>query len=116
MRLIKDLQAETGTAVLLITHDLGIVAEMADEVAVMYAGKVVESGPCRSIFSSFLHPYTEGLFKSLPGRTETRVGVFIPLPVPFLQRRSFPPGCRFHTRCPLVIEQCRTEEPPLGRS
>ena len=68
LRLMKDMQEETGTAVLLITHDLGVVAEMADEVAVMYAGKIVESGPCESIFASFLHPYTEGLFKSLPGQ------------------------------------------------
>ncbi len=112
LRLIKDLQAESGTAVLLITHDLGIVSEMADEVAVMYAGQVVESGPCRSIFTSFLHPYTEGLFKSLPGRAERGRRLHtIAGAVPSATR--FPPGCRFHTRCPLVIEQCRTEEPPL---
>jgi oligopeptide/dipeptide ABC transporter ATP-binding protein len=112
LRLIKDLQAETGTAVLLITHDLGIIAEMADEVAVMYAGKVVESGPCNSIFSSFVHPYTEGLFKSLPSRTERRRKLYtISGTVPSALR--FPPGCRFHTRCPLAIEKCKSEEPPL---
>jgi oligopeptide/dipeptide ABC transporter ATP-binding protein len=112
LRLIKDLQAETGTAVLLITHDLGIIAEMADEVAVMYAGKVVESGPCNSIFSSFLHPYTEGLFKSLPSKTERRRKLYtISGTVPSALR--FPPGCRFHTRCPLAIEKCKSEEPPL---
>jgi peptide/nickel transport system ATP-binding protein len=114
LRLIKDLQSETGTAVLLITHDLGIIAEMTDEVAVMYAGKVVESGPCESIFSSFLHPYTEGLFKSLPGRTERRRKLYtIAGTVPSALR--FPPGCRFHTRCPLAIERCRVDEPPLVR-
>ena len=112
LRLIKDLQAETGTAVLLITHDLGIIAEMADEVAVMYAGKVVESGPCNSIFSSFVHPYTEGLFKSLPSRTERRRKLYtISGTVPSALR--FPPGCRFHTRCPLAIEKCKSEEPLL---
>jgi oligopeptide/dipeptide ABC transporter ATP-binding protein len=112
LRLIKDLQADIGTAVLLITHDLGIVSEMADEVAVMYAGKVVESGPCRSIFSSFLHPYTEGLFKSLPGRAERGRRLHtIAGTVPSATR--FPAGCRFHTRCPLAIKQCRTEEPAL---
>jgi peptide/nickel transport system ATP-binding protein len=112
LRLIKDLQAETGTAVLLITHDLGIVAEMADEVAVMYAGKVVESGSVRSIFSSFAHPYTEGLFRSLPGRVARGQRLqTIPGTVPSAVR--FPSGCRFHTRCPLVIERCRCEEPPL---
>lgn len=112
LRLIKDLQADTGTAVLLITHDLGIIAEMADEVAVMYAGKVVESGSCNSIFSSFLHPYTEGLFKSLPSKTERRRKLYtISGTVPSALR--FPPGCRFHTRCPLAIEKCKSEEPPL---
>ena len=112
LRLMKDLQAETGTAVLLITHDLGIVAEMADHVAVMYAGKVVESGPCERIFSSFLHPYTEGLFKSLPGRTERGSRLYtIAGTVP--SATNFPPACRFHTRCPLAIEICRKKEPPL---
>ncbi len=113
LRLIKDLQAESGMAVLLITHDLGVVAEMADEVAVMYAGKVVESGPCQAIFSSFRHPYTEGLFKSLPGRAERGQRLqTIAGTVPSATR--FPSGCRFHTRCPLVIERCRSEEPPLS--
>jgi oligopeptide/dipeptide ABC transporter ATP-binding protein len=112
LRLIKDMQAETGTAVLLITHDLAVVAEMADEVAVMYAGKVVESGSCNLIFLSFMHPYTEGLFKSLPGRTERRRKLYtISGTVPSAVR--FPPGCRFHTRCPLAIERCGLEEPPL---
>jgi len=112
LRLIQDLQAESGTAVLLITHDLGIVAEMADEVAVMYAGKIVESGPCISIFSSFVHPYTEGLFKSLPGRTEKGSRLYtIAGSVP--SATGFPPGCRFHTRCPLAIEKCSLEEPLL---
>ena len=69
LRLMKDMQEETEAAILLITHDLGVIAEMADEVAVMYAGKIVETGPSNAIFASFLHPYTEGLFKSLPGRT-----------------------------------------------
>jgi oligopeptide/dipeptide ABC transporter ATP-binding protein len=112
LRLMQDLQTETGTAVLLITHDLGIVAEMADQVAVMYAGKVVESGPCETIFASFLHPYTEGLFKSLPGRTERGSRLYtIAGTVP--SAINFPPACRFHTRCPLAIEICSIEEPPL---
>ncbi len=112
LRLMKDLQEETGTAVLLITHDLGVVAEMADQVAVMYAGKVVESGSCETIFSAFLHPYTEGLFKSLPGRTERGSKLYtIAGTVP--SATDFPPACRFHTRCPLAIEICREKEPPL---
>lgn len=113
LRLMKDMQEETGAAILLITHDLGVIAEMADEVAVMYAGKVVESGPTESIFASFLHPYTEGLFKSLPGRTERGRKLYtIAGAVP--SALSFPPACRFHTRCPLAIERCRVEEPPLA--
>jgi oligopeptide/dipeptide ABC transporter ATP-binding protein len=112
LRLMKDMQAQTGTAILLITHDLGIVAEMADEVAVMYAGKIVESGPCRAIFASFVHPYTEGLFRSLPGRTERGRQLYtIAGTVP--SALNFPPGCRFHPRCPLAIERCLSEEPPL---
>jgi oligopeptide/dipeptide ABC transporter ATP-binding protein len=112
IRLIKDLQAQTGTAVLIITHDFGIVAEMAEEVAVMYAGKVVEAGRCETIFSSFLHPYTEGLFKSLPGRTKRGDRLYtIAGTVP--SALSFPTGCRFHPRCPLAIEKCTSDEPPL---
>ena len=112
LRLMKDMQHETGAAILLITHDLGVVAEMADEVAVMYAGKVIESGPCEAIFASFLHPYTEGLFKSLPGRVGRGSKLYtIAGTVP--SAVSFPPGCRFHTRCPLAIAQCRMDEPPL---
>ncbi len=112
LRLIKDMQDETGAAVLLITHDLGIVAEMADEVAVMYGGKIAEYGPCASIFASFVHPYTEGLFKSLPGRTKRGARLYtIAGMVP--SALAFPPGCRFHTRCPLVTDRCRVEDPPL---
>jgi oligopeptide/dipeptide ABC transporter ATP-binding protein len=112
LKLMKDMQAETGSAILLITHDLGIVAEMADEVAVMYAGKIVESGPSEKIFTSFRHPYTEGLFKSLPGRARRGQRLYtisgtVPLAI------AFPNACRFHTRCPLATETCRTEEPPL---
>lgn len=112
LRLMKDLQEEEGTAILLITHDLGVVAEMADEIAVMYAAKIVESGPCEKIFSSFLHPYTEGLFKSLPGRTERGSRLYtIAGNVPSALR--FPPGCRFHPRCPIACDRCTKEEPPL---
>jgi len=112
LKLMKDMQEETGSAVLLITHDLGIIAEMADEVAVMYAGKIVEYGPCESIFASFCHPYTEGLFKSLPGRTARGQKLYtIAGTVP--SALMFPPGCRFHTRCPLAVGRCTFDEPPL---
>jgi len=112
LRLMKDMQDESGAAVLLITHDLGIVSEMADDVAVMYAGRIAEHGPCGAIFSSFVHPYTEGLFKSLPGRTPKGQRLYtIPGTVP--SALAFPAGCRFNTRCPLVRERCRIEDPPL---
>jgi oligopeptide/dipeptide ABC transporter ATP-binding protein len=113
LKLMKDMQAQTGAAILLITHDLGIVAEMADEVAVMYAGKIVEYGSSEKVFGSFLHPYTEGLFKSLPGRTARGERLYtIAGNVP--SALAFPEACRFHTRCPLAIEICRTKEPPLA--
>jgi oligopeptide/dipeptide ABC transporter ATP-binding protein len=112
LRLLKRMQEDTETAILLITHDLGVVAEMADNVAVMYAGKIVESGPCGAIFSSFRHPYTEGLFRSLPGRTPKGQRLYnIPGVPP--SALAFPPACRFHPRCPLAIERCRMQEPPL---
>jgi len=113
LRLMKDMQEETGAAILLITHDLGVIAEMADEVAVMYSGKVVEKGACETIFSSFLHPYTEGLFRSLPGRAAKGEKLYtiagtVPSALQFLVD-----CCRFNPRCPLAIERCRVEEPPL---
>ena len=112
LKLIKEMQQETGAAVLLITHDLGVIAETADEVAVMYAGKIVEYASCESLFSSFRHPYTEGLFKSLPGRTARGERLYtIAGAVP--SALAFPTGCRFHTRCPLAIPRCIDEEPPL---
>jgi peptide/nickel transport system ATP-binding protein len=112
LRLMKNIQDETGTAILLITHDLGIVAEIAHDVAVMYAGKIIEIGPCESIFASFVHPYTEGLFKSLPGRVGRGSRLYtITGTVP--SAHNFPAGCRFHTRCPLATKQCEKEEPPL---
>ena len=108
--LLKELQAESGMAVLLITHDLGIVAETADRVAIMYAGKIVEEADVRDLFANPRHPYTQGLFASLPkvggkrGRLTTIEGQ-----VP--AATQFPPGCRFHPRCPHVMDVCRTEEP-----
>jgi peptide/nickel transport system ATP-binding protein len=113
LRLMKDMQEETQAAILLITHDLGIIAEMASDVAIMYAGKIVEIGPVEEIFASFLHPYTEGLFKSLPGRTPRGEKLYtIAGTVPSALQFQYE-CCRFHTRCPLAVERCRIEEPPL---
>jgi oligopeptide/dipeptide ABC transporter ATP-binding protein len=105
LELLERLQRELGMAVILITHDLGVVAETADRVAVMYAGQVVESCDVRAAFRKPLHPYTAGLQASLPklGRREDSLRV-IPGNVPNPAR--FPEGCRFHPRCPVMIDQC----------
>jgi oligopeptide/dipeptide ABC transporter ATP-binding protein len=111
LELLKELQREMGMAVVLITHDLGVVAETADHVAVMYAGQVVEYADVRSTFQRPLHPYTAGLQASLPklGEMVDRLRV-IPGTVPNPAR--FPVGCRFHPRCPVMIEKC-LEDPRL---
>ncbi|MBI6768013.1 ABC transporter ATP-binding protein [Pseudomonas syringae] len=112
LSLIANLQTETGTAMILITHDLGVVAEVADEVMVMYAGRVVESGPVKILFDDPQHPYTIGLMGSMPsiGPREGRLATIngrVPTPA------EMPSGCRFAGRCPFVIQQCRDERPPL---
>lgn len=113
MQLLKDLQSQFGTAIILVTHDLGIVAEMADKVVVVYAGQVVEESYVKDLFNKPEHPYTEALLKSIPKidtdrnrRLQTIKGN-----VPTL--REIPSGCRFHPRCPLAAEKCKSEEPPL---
>jgi oligopeptide/dipeptide ABC transporter ATP-binding protein len=110
--LLRALQAEMKMSVLLITHDLGVVAETADRVAVMYAGQVVENCPVREVFRGTRHPYTAGLLASLPrlGVSVERLRV-IPGQVP--DHARFPAGCRFHPRCPLAVERCRSEMPAL---
>ena len=112
LALIRALQRETGTAMLLITHDLGVVAEVADDVAVMYAGRIVERGPVEAIFADPQHPYTIGLMGSLPSLTgrEQRLAT-IPGSVPAPER--MPQGCRFEPRCPFVVDACRQAQPPL---
>ena len=108
-RLLVD---EQGTGVLLITHDLGVVAQVCDRVAVMYAGKIVESGDVHSIFSNPLHPYTQALLNSLPSKGIARGYLEnIQGQVPGLADR--PAGCGFHTRCPHVKTICRENAPPL---
>ena len=111
LELLKELQREMGMAVMLITHDLGVVGETADRVAVMYAGQVVEYADVRATFGTPLHPYTAGLQASLPklGVILDRLRV-IPGTVPNPAR--FPAGCRFHPRCPVMIGKC-LEEPAL---
>jgi oligopeptide/dipeptide ABC transporter ATP-binding protein len=112
LELMKKLKKELGMAIMLITHDLGVVAEMCERVVVMYGGKVVEEGDAVSIFKSPLHPYTEGLLQSIPRMDEDvdRLHVIegvVPNPL------HLPEGCRFHPRCPYAIEKCKASQPPL---
>ncbi|HEX6290880.1 MAG TPA: ABC transporter ATP-binding protein [Herpetosiphonaceae bacterium] len=110
--LMRDLREKINTAIILITHDLGVVAEMVDNVLVMYAGKVVEYAPVKELFSAPKHPYTQGLIASIPvlgvikDELDTISGT-----VPSLL--DLPPGCRFASRCPYRMERCDQEEPPL---
>ncbi len=111
--LIKELQEEAGMSVLLITHDLGVVAETAHRVAVMYAGRVVEYASADDIFDRPRHPYTIGLMRSLPdlavaGERLTTIPGIVP------SATNFPSGCRFRTRCPLATEECTRDVPALA--
>jgi peptide/nickel transport system ATP-binding protein len=111
--LIRKLQQDRGTGVILITHDLGVVAEMVDEVAVMYAGRVVEHGPLAAVLQRPTHPYTWGLLQSIPRLDTPRLGRLHPIPglPPSLIR--VPSGCPFHPRCAYAFEPCPRKEPPL---
>ncbi|WP_203073989.1 ABC transporter ATP-binding protein [Falsiroseomonas ponticola] len=113
LALLKDLQAETGMAILLITHDLGIAAEIADRVVVMYAGRVVEDAPVQRLFAAPAHPYTRGLLRSVVG-TATRRGSRLPAIEGSIPSLADPPGgCRFHPRCPVASAICASHAPPL---
>ncbi len=111
--LLRSLQADTGMSILIITHDLGIVAEMADAVAVMYASKIVESAPVEELFAQPLHPYTFGLFKSRPAMGRARSSRLETIPGMVPSPLRFPRGCKFHPRCPYSQDLCRTDEPQL---
>ncbi len=105
-------QAETGAAVILITHDLGVVAETADRVAVMYGGRIVETGDVADIFATPRHPYTVGLLHSLP-RLDIVAERLVPIPGQPPAPARLPPGCAFHPRCPIARPRCSAEDPPL---
>jgi oligopeptide/dipeptide ABC transporter ATP-binding protein len=112
LRLLVRLQRENGVAMLLITHDLGVVAEVCDYVYVMYAGRIVEEGPIDGIFDSPKHPYTRGLLSGVislhrPDRRARPIGGSVP------DLADPPAGCRFHPRCPQVMDRCRSEQPPF---
>lgn len=113
INLMQDLQHRLGLSYLFISHNLTVVRQIADRVAVMYLGQIVETGPTDALFSEPRHPYTKALLSALPQIDPDRVGTRIVLkgdvPSPF----NPPTGCRFHTRCPIAIEHCRQEEPPM---
>ncbi len=114
LELLRKLQSQMKMSVLLITHDLGVIAEYTEHVIVMYAGRVVESAPVKEIFAHPRHPYTRGLMQSIPKVGEGRVGKRLPTiegMVPDL--RNLPKGCLFADRCSMVIDKCRESEPPL---
>ena len=115
LRLLKQLQAEDGVAIIFITHDFGIVAKMCDRVAVMYAGRIVESGDVRQIFNTPRHPYTQALIESVP-KLEVKTGRLrqIDGQPPLLY--NLPAGCPFAPRCPNAIDKCREEYPPYEQA
>jgi peptide/nickel transport system ATP-binding protein len=112
LRLMRRLQQEFGSAIVMITHDLGVVAEIADEVIVMYAAQVAERGNVRDLFNEPRHPYTWGLLGSLP-RLNADVERLVQIPGQPPSLLMPPRGCRFHPRCPYVMDVCRSEVPPL---
>ena len=112
LAMIRDLQKEMKTAMLLITHDLGIVAETCNRVAVMYAGEILEYGCLEDIFEAAAHPYTKGLFSSIPSLDEN-VRRLTPIPGLMPDPTNLPAGCKFHTRCKYACEACKTKAPGL---
>ena len=113
LQVMKTLQQEFGTAIVMITHDLGVIADMADEVIVMYAGAVMERADRRTIFYKPHHPYTEGLLESLPAYGDERERL-VPIAGQPPSLINLPSGCPFHPRCPYVFDRCKTETPELG--
>jgi len=111
LELMRALRKQTNAAQLLITHDLGVVAETCDRIVVMYGGKVVEAGTVEEVFRNPLHPYTAALLKSVPDINKDFRTTTIPGSVP--DPRNFPRGCRFHPRCSGCMDICRTEEPDI---
>lgn len=113
LELIRDLQAEMGMAVILITHDLGVIAETSDDVVVMYAGRIAEQGSVYDIFDQPSHPYTQGLLASIPRldtEPKSRLSIIEGM-VPSLQ--DLPSGCRFHNRCPHAQDSCQQQAPGI---
>jgi peptide/nickel transport system ATP-binding protein len=113
LNVLKKLGRDLAMSIILITHDISVIAEMADEVAVMYAGKIVEKGPSEKMFFDAVHPYTQGLLTSVPKlRSPEKIKSISGLPPDLVNP---PPGCRFHPRCPHAMEICKKKEPSMKR-
>ncbi len=110
--LIQDLKEKLSTSMLLITHDLGVVAQICDEVAIMYAGEIVECGTVEQIFTKPSHPYTQGLFNSIP-KIDCDSERLLPIKGLMPDPMNLPSGCNFHPRCPHCKEECKTNSPTL---
>ena len=115
LRLMKSLQKENGTSIMFITHDLGVVAEVADHVVVMYAGKAVEYGPVRDIFKNPKHPYTRGLLKSIPSLDDHKSKKLFTIEGTVPGLKNLPKGCRFNTRCAQATERCFADSPEFTK-
>ncbi|MFE5852839.1 MULTISPECIES: ABC transporter ATP-binding protein [unclassified Streptomyces] len=112
MDLLAKLQSELNMGLILITHDLGVVADVADRIAVMYAGRIVETAPVHDIYQAPAHPYTRGLLRSIPRLDQKGQELYAIKGLP-PNLMNIPPGCAFNPRCPLAQDICRTDEPPL---
>ena len=115
LHLLKELTRETGAALVIITHDLGVVARYADRVNVMYAGRIVESGPAREIYNNPKHPYTVGLMNSVPRLDGDVKSALQPIEGHPPDLADLPPGCAFQPRCQHFVQQCLTECPTLSK-
>jgi oligopeptide/dipeptide ABC transporter ATP-binding protein len=113
LNLLSELNRDLGVAIVLITHDLAVVEHVCDRAVVLYLGRVVEEGPIESLFGDPEHPYTRALMAAIPYPDPGRRLTTAPVPGEIPSPIHPPPGCRFHTRCPLVIERCRTDVPAL---
>ena len=114
LEMMRDLKEKYGTAMILITHDLGVVAEVCNNVAIMYAGQIVESGTLDDIYSDPQHPYTIGLFRSIPDLTSKQRRLEI-IPGIMPDPSNLPKGCNFCTRCQYATERCKQEKPPVAQ-
>jgi peptide/nickel transport system ATP-binding protein len=112
--LLRDLQRRLGLAVIFVTHDLGVAAEIADDAAVMYAGRIVEQAPIEELFAHPAHPYTEGLMQATVRRGQKGIPL-IPIPGAPPNLAALPPGCAFAARCPRARDDCRARRPDLHR-